>query len=146
MSTDRTHAEMASNFATVVWMASAAGLQESTPKTLLHIGDEQVVVLSGTGDQAAIEQRLDLGVLRIARDFFHHDPPTELEIEQTIDVVEDELMRLSPRASAGTTLWSTSGVLQAWAAVSGSTMAIETIEQWFQCLASAAQGQVDALR
>lgn len=146
MSTARTSAEGVSDFATVARMASAAGLQAGAPKVLLHLGDEHLVVLSGQGDQAPTEQRLDLGVLRIVRDFFHHDPPTALEIERAIDVVEDELMRLGPRAGAGTVLWSASDALQAWAALTGPTMAIETVEQWFQRLALGAHGQVDALQ
>lgn len=146
MSKDRTAKELASDFAAVARMAAAGGLQASAPKTLLHIGDEHLVVLSGPGDQPATERHLDLGVLRIARGFFHHDPPTALEIEQTIDLVEDEIMRLGARAGAGTTLWSTSDALRTWSAVSGATMAIETVEQWFQRLALAAHGQVDALR
>ena len=146
MSIDRTPAELASDFGAVARVALAGGHQENPPKVLLHIGDEQLVVLSGQCGRAATEQRLDLGVLRIAKDLFRHDPPTALEIEQAIDVVEDELMRLGPLDSVGTTLWSTSAALQAWASVSGPTMAIETVEQWFQRLALAAHGQIDALR
>lgn len=146
MSTERRREELASDFAALARKAAAGGLQASTPKTLLHIGDERLVVLSGPGEQAATEQRLDIGVLQIARDYFHHDPPTAREIERAIDVIEDEIMRLGPRAGAGTTLWSMSDTLQAWSAVSGATMAIETVEQWFQRLAAAALGQPGAMQ
>ena len=131
MSTERRREEPASDFAALSRKAAAGGLQASTPKTLLHIGDERLVVLSGPGEQAATEQRLDIGVL---------------QIERAIDVIEDEIMRLGPRAGAGTTLWSTSDTLQAWSAVSGATMAIETVEQWFQRLAAAALGQPGAMQ
>lgn len=146
MSNDRTSAELASDFAALARVASAGGLPATTRTALLHIGDEQFVVLSGQGDRVETEQALDLGVVRIARDYFHHDPPTAHEIEPAIDFVEDELMRLGPQAGVDTTLWSTSAALRAWSAVSGPTMATETVEQWFQRLASAAHGQVDALR
>jgi hypothetical protein len=146
MSNDRPPEALRSDFAVVARMALAGGQQESAPKILLHIGDEQLVVLSGQGERAATEQRLGLGVLSIASELFHHDPPTALEIEQAIDVVEDQLVLLGPRASPGTTLWSMSEALRTWSAVSGPAMMIETVEQWFQRLALAAHGQVDALR
>lgn len=113
-----------------------------TPPALwLHIGDEELVVRSGPGRNGQNEQRLDLGASRIARDFFCHDPPTAREIEQAIDVVEDEIMRLGPRLDAGIPLWSLSEALQPWAAVSGPTMTLEIVERWFERLALAAHGR-----
>ena len=47
-------------------------------------------------------------------------------------------MRLGKPADVATTLWSTSPALQAWSAVAGPRMPIETVEQWFQRLASVA--------
>lgn len=115
------------------------------PATWLHMGDEELVVRSGLHGRPDAEQRLDLGVSRIAREFFRHDPPTAREIEQAIDFVEDQIMRLGPQRDAGTMLWSPSEALQPWAAVSGATMAVETVEQWFGRLALAAQGRASAL-
>jgi hypothetical protein len=43
-----------------------------------------------------------------SEDLFHHYPPTALEIEQAIDVIEHKLMQLGARASPGVTLWSAS--------------------------------------
>lgn len=113
--------------------------------TWLHMGDEELVVRGGLHGQPDAEQRLDLGVSRIAREFFRHDPPTAREIERAIDFVEDQIMRLAPQRDAGITLWSSSEALQPWAAVSGPTMAVETVEQWFGRLALAAQGRASAL-
>jgi Ppx/GppA phosphatase family len=146
MSHDRSPALLAPHFAVVARAAARAGLPASTLTTLLHVGDEHAVVLSGQGDQPAQVQQLDLGRARIARDYFHHDPPSAHEIERAIDFAEDEIMRLGKPADVATTLWSTSSALQAWGAVAGPTMPIETVEQWFQRLASVALGQPGAMR
>jgi len=91
------------------------------------------------------EQHLALGTARIARDFFRHDPPTALEIEQAIDFVEDQLMRLDPQRDTDIALRSRSEALQPWAAIVGRTLAIETVESWFERLSLAAQGQTSEL-
>ena len=114
--------------------------EPASPAPCLHLGEEELVVRSAQG-----LQRLDLGGARIARDFFRHDPPTAAEIEQAIDFVEDQLMRLGPQHDAGSTLWSGSPALQPWAAIGGPTLAVETVEQWFDRLALAAQGRSAAL-
>lgn len=113
--------------------------------TMLDIGQEHLVVTGqdGTADHA---QQIDLGAARIARDFFRHDPPTSQEIERAIDFAEDEIMRLGKRADVSKPLRSTSAVLQAWARVSGPTMTIATVEQWFQRLAAASLGQPAAMQ
>jgi exopolyphosphatase/pppGpp-phosphohydrolase len=90
-------------------------------------------------------RRLDLGAARIASEYFQHDPPTSREIERAIDFAEDEIMRLGSPADVATTLWSTASTLRAWAAVSGPTMTIEIVEQWFQRLASVSLGQPGAM-
>lgn len=122
-----------------------AGLVDQAPGLWLHIGAEELVVRCGHGDTDETEQRLELGASRIARDFFHHDPPLAREIEHAIDAVEDQIMRLGPRRDAGMPLCSASEALRPWAAVSGETMTIDTVEQWFDRLALAAQGRSDAL-
>lgn len=141
---DRSPAELTADFAAVAGLASAEGLHMADRTTLLHIGDEQLVLISGQGQQIETTHHLDLGAARMARDFFRHDPPTAHEIEQAIDFTEDQIMRLGPRQDAGR-LWSLSANLRPWAEVSGSTMSVETIELWFERLALAAQGRADAL-
>lgn len=146
MANDRTPTELETDFAAVARVASGAGSQATALTTLLHIGDEHLVVLSGQGDKPETVHRLDLGAARIARDYFHHDPPTSREIERAIDFAEDEIMRLGRPVDATTTLWSTAPALRAWGAVSGPTMTIEIVEQWFQRLASASLGHPGALQ
>ncbi len=146
MSKARSLAELESDFAAVTRAASGSGSQTPALTTLLHIGDEHLVVLSGRGDKPETVRQLDLGAARVARDFFHHDPPASSEIELAIDFAEDEIMRLGKPTGVAATLWSTSHALQAWRALSGPTMTIETVEQWFEQLASASLGQATALQ
>jgi hypothetical protein len=129
MSNDRSPAELESAFVAAARIAAKVDSQSTALTTLLHIGDEHLVVLTGQGGE-----------------HFRHDLPTSPEIERAIDFAEDEIMRLGKAAAVATTLWSTSPALQAWASVSGPTMTIETIEQWFQRLASTSLGQPAAMR
>jgi hypothetical protein len=146
MSNDRTPAELEPDFTVVARAASGGGGQATALTTLLHIGDEHVVVLSGQGDKPETVRRIDLGAARIARDFFHHDPPTSQEIERAIDFTEDAIMQLGNPAAVCTSLFSTTPALQSWAALSGPTMTIEIVEHWFQRLASALLGQPAAMQ
>jgi exopolyphosphatase/pppGpp-phosphohydrolase len=142
MSKDRSLAELEADF-----VAIARG--ESRPTaftTLLHIGDEHLVVLTGQGSRPETVQQLDLGAARVAAKYFRHDPPTSQDIERAIDFAEDEIMRLGKAATTTTTPASTSAALQAWACVSGPTMQLEAIEQWFQRLASTSLGQPAAMQ
>lgn len=122
-----------------------AALMDAPRVLWLHIGANELVVSSGAGATAQTEHRLDLGASRIACEFFHHEPPTAREIEHAIDAIEDQIMRLGTQGDAGLPLHSSSERLQPWATVSGPTIAIETVEQWFDRLALAAQGRPGAL-
>ncbi|WP_372527630.1 hypothetical protein [Piscinibacter sp.] len=88
---------------------------------------------------------LGIGALHIARTYFHRDPPTSLEIEQSIDAVEGEVMRLGHQLDPQTALVSIDDGLQAWAAIACATMALEVVEQLFQRLASASLGHPGTL-
>jgi len=102
--------------------------------------------LSGHGDRPDTVHRFDLGAARIARECFQHDPPTSLEIERAIDFAEDEIKLPGRPADVTATLWCMAPALRAWGVVSGPTMTIETVEQWFQRLTSASLGQPGALQ
>ena len=146
MFNDRPLAELEADFTAAARAAAAGGAAAARLTTLLHIGAEHAVVLSGHGEMPKIVRRLDLGASRIASDFFRHDPPASQEIERAIDRVEDEVMQLRRAGDAPAALVSTDHWLQEWAAVSGPTMPIETIEQWFQRLASASLGEPGAMQ
>ncbi|NRF71256.1 hypothetical protein HLB44_30120 [Aquincola sp. S2] len=101
MSNNRSPAQLESDFVAVARVAARRDSQPTAFTTLLHIGDEHLVVLTGHGGKPETVQQLDLGPPRIARDYFRHDPPTSQEIERAIDFTEDEIMRLGKAA------WST---------------------------------------
>jgi exopolyphosphatase/pppGpp-phosphohydrolase len=61
---------------------------------LLHIGGEHTAVVSGGGEKPDTTHTLGIGALRVARTYFHHDPPTSLEIELSIAAVEEEVTPL----------------------------------------------------
>lgn len=142
MSHDRAPAELAADFAAVARLAEDNG----APIALLHIGGEHLVLLSGRGLEPETVQRFDLGAARIARRHFRHDPPDMRDIEHAIDAIEDEIMRHGKPAAAAGPLWSVDAALRAWSAVSGPTMTMDIVEQWFQRLASVALGQPGAMR
>jgi exopolyphosphatase/pppGpp-phosphohydrolase len=146
MSNDRSPAELESDFEAVARVALRGGPQATALTTLLHIGEEDLFVLEGPGDKPETVHRLELGAVRIAGRFFRHDPPTSQEIERAIDFTEDAIMRLGRPAGVATSLFSTAPALRLWAALSGPTMTIEVVEQWFQRLASASLGQPGALQ
>ena len=121
-------------------VARAMGKDAHAPsdRTLLTLGDEQLGVLrSGAGGLDAVKW-IGIGPAHIAHRYFQHDPPRPQDIERAIDLVEDEIMRLGKPAEDGTTLWVTGLDMRAWAAIPGRTVPIETVEQWFQRLASVA--------
>ncbi len=146
MFNDRTLTELKSDFSAVAHAAVLRGSPTTALTTLLHIGAEYTVILSGHGEAPEIVRQLNLGAARIARDFFHHDPPTAHEIERAIDSVEDEVMKLPRAASSNATLVSTDAGIREWGAVAGRTMPVERIEQWFQRLASTSLGRPGAMR
>lgn len=113
--------------------------------TLLCFGDEKLGVIGGGGDGLSAVKWLDIGPARIANQYFHHDPPSSQDIERAIDFVEDEIMRLGRAEQSSTMLWSASPALKAWSEISGSRMSIETVETWFQQLASVSLGQPGAM-
>ena len=146
MSHDRSPAQLESHFTLAARAASLAGGAANAQTTLLHIGEEHAVVLSGPGDRPVSAHQLDLGSARIARDYFHNDPPRSYEIERAIDFVEDQIMRLGKRGDVATVLWSTTPALQAIGAAVGPAIPIDSVEQWFQRLASASLGQPGAMQ
>ncbi len=113
--------------------------------TLLHIGGSRTEVLSGRGESPDTRHTLGIGAEQIARTYFHHDPPTSIEIERSIDAVEDEVMRLSHQIDPQAALVGIDDGLRAWAAIAGTAMTLELVEQLFQRLASASLGRPSAL-
>ncbi len=61
-------------------------------------------------------------------------------------MAEDAIMQLGRPAGVRGPVLSASPALKPWAALSGPTMTIELVEQWFQRLASASLGHPAAMQ
>ena len=124
-------AELEANFARARATAKM-GSPAAEAMTLLHIGGSRTEVL--------------IGAEQIAQAYCHHDPPTSIELQRSIDAVEDEVMRLSRPIDPQAALVGIDDGLRAWAAIAGAAMTLELVEQLFQRLASASLGHPSALR
>ena len=125
----------------------------SPPRTtLLHIGEHDTVVLTGSGAGPDATLTLALGSRRTAAAFFRHDPPTPLELETAIETVEVEVSRVRGLPIDGAVLASSDIAvreLDTIGAPPGSgvqVMALATVESLFQRLASASLGHPSALK
>lgn len=76
----------------------------NTPIVLLHIGQAQTCVASGSGKEPDQIIVLEMGASRTSSAFFKHNPPLPLEIENAIMAVEDEVTRARAVAMGGVAL------------------------------------------
>lgn len=82
-----------------------------------------------------------------ANDFFKHNPPTPLEIENAIMIVEDEVKRARGLAGGHARLYSTDELIYTVAKVAGYadklpvTLAIEQVETLFDQFAARSEGR-----
>ena len=65
--------------------------------TLLCVGDSETFVVSGPAGESPSVIRIPIGSGAAGHVPFHHDPPTALELENAIAVVEDQVMPLAKR-------------------------------------------------
>jgi exopolyphosphatase/pppGpp-phosphohydrolase len=114
-------------------MTTTARLETAARQTRIDFG----------GGAAAM---LPLGAKSLAEAFFRHDPPTEFELEQAIDAIEDALTATRlPHASRGTLVTADSWVRELVGLEAGSSLTRDAVEGLFQRLVSASQGRTGAL-
>ncbi|CAM3835783.1 hypothetical protein [Polaromonas hydrogenivorans] len=124
-----------------------ANAPPEAPVVLLRIGEDQTGVASGTGIEPGQVLMLEMGASRTSTDCFKHRPPSPLEIENAIMVVEDEVARARGAALEGATLYSTDERVNDMARMAGcpdalvSTLTIEQVEGLFNQLAARAEGR-----
>lgn len=111
------------------------------PATLLRLGDHHVT-LSGGGVEAVI----GVGVQDILRHCFHHHPPTAVEIERAIDLVEDALGASGLAHGARGELAVAGPLPLAALGLTGGIVRLsrDAVEARFERLAAAAIGQPGA--
>jgi hypothetical protein len=90
---------------------------------------------------------LAIGSRKTVREYFKHTPPTPLELENAIQIVEDEITLARTLVSEGSRLYTTDAAVHEIARFAGFTessamvLGIEAIEQTFDQLASIALGR-----
>jgi hypothetical protein len=114
---------------------------------VLHLSDTQLTLQVTVPDGAVQAWQADIGAAALARRCFRRELPTPLEIEQAIDVVEDVVTRWPRATQADAVLQCADAGWQPWAALGdGATLSRDTVETWFQRLASASLGQPMAMQ
>jgi exopolyphosphatase/pppGpp-phosphohydrolase len=128
------------------YRAIRRNLRSAAPVTLLHIGEHETVVATGTGADAEHILILAIGAKSTGEEFFMHTPPTPGEIENAIVKVEDEITRAREMIVGYPTLVTSDTSIREIAQIAngpeGSTLqiSIEAVEQVFELLASRSQG------
>ena len=116
------------------------------PITVLHIGEEQTAVASGSSIETAAILTLEIGSRKTAVDHFKHDPPTALELENAIQTVEDELARARIMIAPGSTLFTTDAAIHEIALIAGVSdrpnlvLDLDAMERTFDRLAAVTLG------
>jgi len=130
----------------LVYSGMRSDAPSGVPITVLHIGEEQTAVASGTGVEAATILTLEIGSRKTAADHFKHDPPTALEMENAIQTVEDELARARTIIAGGSTLFATDAAIREIARLAGvaegavQTLSLDAVERTFERLAAVTLG------
>jgi len=132
------------------YAAVRARAPAATGIVLLHIGEEGVSVAAGTGNEPSQVLTLNMGWSRIVTDFFQHNPPAPIEIEEAIMVVEDEVTRARELAARHPSLYSTDEVIHDIASTAGCPheptilLTMEQVEWLFDQLAARSEGRLSS--
>ena len=116
------------------------------PITLLHIGEDSSAVTQADAEPTS-KLILHIGSAKTGREHFRHDPPTEGEIENAIQVVEDEVMRAVKFVVRPSTLVSNDPAVvevASWLGVSTDleiTLSLQQVEDGFSRLAARSLGR-----
>jgi exopolyphosphatase/pppGpp-phosphohydrolase len=122
-----------------------SGVAKGAAITVLHIGEEQTAVASGSGVEPAVIT-LALGSRRTAIDHFKHAPPTAIEMENAIQAVEGEVARARPMIVRDSRLFTADAVIRDIARLAGVAdsaehiLSLDAMERTFNRLASVTLG------
>jgi len=122
-------------------------LPDDSAVTVLHIGAGETLVASGKGHQAEAIMVLAIGAERTSAEFFRHNLPTPLELENAIMTVEDEIARARTVIVDGSTLVTRDTALRDIALIAGLpdqpelTLSIELVEKTFDRLTAVSLGR-----
>ena len=112
----------------------------------LLIGDSETRVVSQRGNEPPDTIVLAIGYAAQGHLHLRHEPPTPLELENAIAVVEDAVMPLAKRLPLPSELIGAGPALEAIAAASGKAqgdvrMELGEVERLFQQLAAVSEGR-----
>jgi exopolyphosphatase/pppGpp-phosphohydrolase len=139
---------VAPDFATAIRLMYSnirSGVANGAAITVLHIGEEQTAVASGSGVESAVIT-LALGSRRTATDHFKHEPPTAIEMENAIQAVEDEVARVRPMIVRDSKLFTADAVIRDIARLAGvadsteHALSLDAMERTFDRLAAISLG------
>lgn len=122
-------------------------LSPTMPVTVLHIGAEHTVVI--TGAKVPVTRTLAIGTARTTRDWLRHSPPTPLEMERAIAAVEEEVMPLRAIVPNGSVLYTPDAALHDIVTAGltapqdgpGVALSIDEVEHLFSRLAAVSAGR-----
>lgn len=123
------------------------GVPDGTALTVLHIGEEQTAIATGTTIEPDVVLVLAIGSRRTAADFFKHTPPMPGELENAIMVVEDEVTRLRQITATASRLVTSDAAIREIALVAGVPgqseliLTLDAVERTFELLAALALGR-----
>lgn len=112
----------------------------------LHVGDSETRVVSQRGNEPADTIVLPIGSAAPGQLSLRHEPPTPLELENAIAVIEDAVMPLAKRLQLPSQLVGAGPALEAIAAAAGKSqgdvrIALDEVERLFQQLAAVSEGR-----
>lgn len=119
---------------------------ETLRVTTLHIGPQQTLVTGRAGEPHAT-LILPVGFRNLGGAGFRHAPPTPIELENAIALVEDELFRIRDAVVKESALVTADAAVRAIAQAAGAAAQGETaltrdaVEQVFNRLAAIVQGR-----
>jgi exopolyphosphatase/pppGpp-phosphohydrolase len=132
---------------TLAYQTIRHGLGDGTPITVLHIGEQETTLATGSGAAPDTTLVLAIGTVKTAEEFFIHSPPRPIELENAIMCVEDEVTRARDMLRRDALLFTTDVAIRDIAHVAGLAGAaqlllpIEAIEQNFGLLAAVSLGK-----
>ena len=121
------------------------GIPDGTPVTVLHIGEQQTVVATGSGAEPSAAFKLTIGSEKTAAEYFRHHPPTPAEIENAIAAVEDEIAHV--RSATPVALLTQDEAIRRIARIAGLPdqpeliLSRDAVEKFFEHLVSATRGR-----
>ena len=139
------------------YRGAISGMPKMQHATVVDIGGGSTEVVVGASDTVIRRISLDIGSVRLTERLFRHDPPSHLELETAIELIEDQISRMADYPFAGTELVGVAGTATTLAAlaqglttfstraVSNYRLSRDVIESQFRTLRAMPSGMIAGL-